>query len=482
MAAKPFDDRAIHPVLLCGGTGSRLWPLSRALHPKQLLSLASDRSLLQETILRTSGTPFAAPTIICNEEYRFIVAEQIRELSIDPKSIILEREGRNTAPALAIAALDLGSSDPDALLLVLPTDHLIQNPEKFSTTVAAALAAANDSIIVFGVEPSRPETGYGYIRRGKQLELAPGTFHVDAFTEKPDLATAQEFLSDGGYYWNSGVFLVSAKRYLSELDRLQPAMLVACQKAWDGRRSDLDFVRIDADAFAQSEHISIDFAVMERTQDAVVVPLDAGWSDIGSWAELWEIAEKDQAGNVVVGDVITHDVKNSYLRSDGLVVAAVGLTDIVIVATDDVVLVVPRDGAQDVTKIVESMRKNQRKERTQHTIVHRPWGSYKVLEESGTFKVKRVSVNAGGKLSLQLHHRRVEHWVVVSGEAFVTRGEETLTLRQNESTFIPTGTKHRLENHHETEPLHIIEVQTGEYLGEDDIVRFDDVYGRGSAN
>jgi len=479
MATTILDERAVHPVLLCGGAGSRLWPLSRALHPKQLLSLASDRSLLQETALRACDELFAPPTVICNEEHRFLVAEQFREISIEPDSIILERDGRNTAPALAIAALKLGADNPDALLLVLPTDHVIKDPKEFVRASTLALAAATDAIVVFGIEPTAPETGYGYIRRGIQLDTAPGCYQVDAFVEKPDLSTAEQFLGDGGYFWNSGMFLVSAGRFLAELERLQPAMLTACQKAWDGHKSDLDFVRIDPDEFSQSEPISIDYAVMEHTQNAVVVPMDAGWNDIGSWGALWDIADKDDAGNVVSGDIITHDVENCYLRGDGLVVAAVSVRDLVVVATDDAVLVVPRDAAQDVAKLVDNLRHLNRKERTQHTTVYRPWGSYKVLETSPTFQVKRVTVNPGGKLSLQLHHRRAEHWVVVSGEAFVTRGEETLTLHHNESTYIPIGTKHRLENQHATQPLHIIEVQTGDYLGEDDIVRFDDVYGRG---
>jgi len=477
MVEKSTGKPKIHPVLLCGGSGSRLWPLSRALHPKQLLSLASERSLLQETALRASGGPFALPTVICNEEHRFLVAEQFREISIEPDSIILERDGRNTAPALAIAALKLSSEDPDALLLVLPTDHVIQKPENFVAAVTLGLAPATDGVVVFGIKPTAPETGYGYIRRGDEMANAPGCYQVEAFFEKPDLSTAQNFLGDGGYFWNSGMFLVSARWYLAELRRLKPALLDACQKAWDGRKSDLDFVRLDDDAFSRSEAISIDYAVMEHTQNAVVVPIEAGWSDLGSWDALWELANKDGDGNAVLGDVVTWNVQDSILQSNGPIVAAVGVKDIVVVATDDAVLVVPRSNAQDVTKLVSLMRRDGRKELTAHTTVYRPWGSYKLLESEITYQVKRVTVNPGGKLSLQLHHRRAEHWVVVSGTATVTRGEESMDLMQNQSAYIPIGTKHRLENK-TSESLHIIEVQTGDYLGEDDIVRFDDIYGR----
>ncbi|MBT5860441.1 MAG: mannose-1-phosphate guanylyltransferase/mannose-6-phosphate isomerase [Alphaproteobacteria bacterium] len=479
MVNNDYDSGAgtIHPVLLCGGSGSRLWPLSRSLHPKQLLSLASERSLLQDTASRVHGGRFAAPTVICNEEHRFLVAEQFREIAVDPHAILLEREGRNTAPAAAIAALQIQDTNADAVMLILPTDHVVADQDQFLGAVEIAQSGSKDAMVVFGITAIAAETGYGYIRRGSDLDGSSGCFQVAAFQEKPDRETAQGYVSQGGYFWNSGMFLVSVQHYLDELGRLQPAMLEICRRAWDQRQSDLDFVRMDPDVFAQAESKSIDYAVMEHTSNAAVVPMDAGWSDVGSWGALWDLAEKDADGNVMSGDVVAWDVQDSYLRANGSIIAAVGVKDLVVVATDDAVLVVPRSQSQDVTKMVAMLRAEGRKELAADTTVYRPWGAYKVLESGDTFQVKRVTVNPGAKLSLQLHHKRAEHWVVVSGSATVTRGEDTLELSRNQSAYIPIGTKHRLENKGK-EPLHIIEVQTGDYLGEDDIVRFDDAYGR----
>jgi len=469
----------IHPVVLSGGSGTRLWPVSRALYPKQLLPLVSERSMFQETLLRLHGDDrFAPPLVVCNDEHRFIIAEQMRSAGVTAARIVLEPVARNTAPAVAVAALMRGRGAEDALLLVLPSDHTIANARAFRDAVAVgAQAAADGALVTFGIKPATPETGYGYIRRGAPLAGAPGCYAVARFVEKPDRPTAESYLADGGFLWNSGMFLFRADRFLAELDGLEPAMLAACRDAVAGGRQDLDFERLDRDAFARAPSISIDYAVMERTGNAAVVPVDIGWSDVGSWSALWDIAGKDGAGNVTRGDVMLKDTRNSYVRSDDRLVAAIGIEDLVIVATDDAVLVAAKDRVQDVRAVTDHLKASNRSEHALHTTVYRPWGSYQGIGAGERYQVKRIVVKPGGRLSLQKHSKRAEHWVVVSGTATITRGEETTTLRENESTYIPLGVIHRLENRTES-PLTIIEVQSGSYLGEDDIVRIDDSYGR----
>jgi len=471
----------LHPVILSGGAGTRLWPLSRALYPKQLLPLASDRTLIQETAARVSDAAlFAPPVIVCNAEHRFIVAEQLAATDIRPQAIILEAQGRNTAPAAAIAALRIAEHDGDAVMLVMPSDHVIADAPAFLDAVsgAARTAASAGHLVTFGICPDGPETGYGYIRRGKAFEQVEGCHAVAEFTEKPDAQTAAGYLSSGDYFWNSGIFLFPVALYLEELERFAPDVLAACRRAVAGAHADLAFERLDDEAFLTSPSISIDYAVMERTKRAAVVPVDIGWSDVGSWTALWRISDKDEAGTAISGDVLTLDVTNSLLRSDGPAIAALGLDDTIIVATKDVVLAAAKDRAQDVKRLVERIARSGREEHRTHLTVYRPWGSFETIDEGPRFKVKRIVVNPGAKLSLQKHHHRAEHWVVVRGTARITRGEETLLLEENQSTYIPLGTAHRLENPGKI-PLHIIEVQSGSYLGEDDIVRLEDTYGRG---
>ena len=472
-------NRKINPVILSGGSGTRLWPMSRESYPKQFLALTSDRSLLQETVLRVADARrFAAPLLVCNAEHRFIVAEQVRCSGVRPSRLVLEPVGRNTAPAVAAAAIMLEAEDADALMLVLPSDHTITDTKGFAKAVsAAARAAAAGGLVTFGITPSEAETGFGYIRRGAAIDKLDGCFAVDAFVEKPDLATAKKYVKDGGYDWNSGMFLFSAGRYLAELERLEPDMVAGCRAAVDGAEGDLDFIRLAAEPFARIESRSIDYAVMEHTEHAVVVPADIGWSDVGSWAALWDVSDRDEAGNVLAGDVVALDVSNSYIRSEGGLVTAIGVSDIVVIATDDAVLVLPRDRAQDVKALVDTLKSSDRVESTLHPRVYRPWGYYQTLHEGERFQVKRITVNMGARLSLQMHHHRAEHWIVVNGTATVTRGEETFVLHENESTYIPPGTPHRLENPGKM-ALNLIEVQSGSYLGEDDIVRYEDVYGR----
>jgi mannose-1-phosphate guanylyltransferase/mannose-6-phosphate isomerase len=469
---------SLHPVILSGGVGSRLWPLSRSLFPKQLLALAGDSSLIQDTARRTAGPHFAPPIIVCNVEHRFLIAEQMRAAGITPQAILLEPLGRNTAPAAAVAALTVAESDPDGLVLLMPADHVIRDAQAFAAAIdSASVAAAQGHLVTFGVAPGGPETGYGYIQCGTPLYENARSFAVRRFVEKPDRATATAYVEAGDYYWNSGLFLFQAKSFLAELESLDPALLAQCRAALRDGKRDLDFFRLDAKAFEACKSISIDYAVMEHTTKAAIVPVDMGWSDIGSWEALWGASEKDGAGNALKGDVLLHGARNSYLRSEGPLVAAVGVEDLIVVATKDAVLVGRKDASQDVKKIVEQLERDGRELHVTHRKVFRPWGAYEGLDIGDNFQVKRITVNPGAKLSLQMHHKRAEHWIVVSGTARVTRDDDVFTLNENESTFIPLGAKHRLENIG-TEPLHLIEVQSGHYLGEDDIVRFEDSYGR----
>jgi mannose-1-phosphate guanylyltransferase/mannose-6-phosphate isomerase len=471
--------KAIVPVILSGGVGSRLWPLSRALQPKQLLPLLGDTTMLQATLARvTDPARYQPPLIVCSEEHRFIVAEQLRQSGIEPQGILLEPEGRNTAPAVAVAALKLTETAEDSLILVLPSDHVIKDDRGFRDAVqTAAKAAMAGSLMTFGITPGRPETGYGYIRGGEALPSAAACRRVEEFVEKPDRATAESFVTEGTYSWNSGMFLFSAARYLEELGRLEPDMLESCRQAISQGAGEGDFFRLDAAHFAQAPAKSIDYAVMEHTTDAGVMAVDIGWSDVGSWTALWELQARDDDGNVVLGDTVLHEVRNSYLRSEGPLIAAVGAEDMVVVANDDVVLVAAKDRAQQVKAVVEKLSAAGRDEPLSHREVRRPWGSYRQIDKGEGFQVKRITVKPGEKLSLQMHHQRAEHWVVVTGTARVTLDEKEFLLGENESTFIPIGTKHRLENPGK-EALELIEVQCGGYLGEDDIVRFEDIYGR----
>ena len=468
------------PVILSGGSGTRLWPLSRELYPKQLLPLVGERTMLQETVARLDGMAgVAAPIVVCTESHRFMVAEQLRETGRPAQAIALEPVGRNTAPAVAVAALlALEKSDarfPDPVLLVLPADHVIRDVTAFRAAVACGLAAAQTGkLVTFGVVPDRPETGYGYIRR------APGAgpaFPVAEFVEKPDAATAQQYLASGEYYWNSGMFMFGARAYLDELKRHAPVMRAACEKAVAAAGRDLDFTRLPTAEFGACPGDSIDYAVMEKTRAAVVVPLDAGWSDVGSWSALQDALPTDAAGNVTAGDVIVEDAKGCYLHSTSRLIGAVGLENHVVVETKDAVLVAPRDRVQDVKALVARLKGQGRSETSLHREVFRPWGSYDSVDNGERFQVKRLVVKPGASMSLQLHHHRAEHWIVVSGTARITRGDEVFLLGENESTYIPMGTRHRIENPGKV-ALHIIEVQSGSYLGEDDIVRFEDRYGR----
>ncbi len=467
----------IHPVIMSGGVGSRLWPLSRQLYPKQLLPLAGTRTMIQEAARRVGGARFAAPIVVCNQEHRFLIAEQLRGCGATDAMIVLEPVGRNTAPVAAVAALLLAEKDPSALILLMPADHVVSNEQAFAEAVEIAGAAAREgAIATFGIAPKTPETGYGYIQRGAPM-ASPGAFRVRRFVEKPSREAAQAYVAGGDYFWNAGIFLFRAKTYLEELEKFEPQIIAQCREAVAKGRRDLDFFRLDEAAFAANPAKSIDYAVMEHTSRAAVVPVEMGWSDVGSWQSLWEIASRNREGNVQEGDVIALNVTNSYLRSEGPLVAAVGLNDVVVVATKDAVLVTRRGATQDVKKVVEELQRSGRRQHLHHRQVFRPWGSYDSVDAGEHFQVKRIVVNPGGKLSLQMHRHRAEHWIVVSGTAKVTRDDKVFLLNENESTFIPLGAMHRLENPG-TVPLHLIEVQSGSYLGEDDIVRFEDQYGR----
>jgi mannose-1-phosphate guanylyltransferase / mannose-6-phosphate isomerase len=468
----------IVPVILSGGSGTRLWPLSRELYPKQLLPLIGTETMLQATLRRLEGlADIGEPIVVCNEEHRFLVAEQLRQIGAMPAAILLEPSGRNTAPAVALAAasaLQAREHGDDPVLLVLPADHVIRDTAAFHAAVTAGAKVAQDGkLVAFGIVPDRAETGYGYIR----ATARNGAAAIEQFVEKPDATLAHEYVASGEYFWNSGMFMFRASRYIEELRTHRPEIVTQCVAAIAGAKADLDFIRVDGEAFSACPSDSIDYAVMENTAHAWVVPMDAGWSDVGSWRSLHEACDADAAGNVAVGDVLVEDTTNCYLYAGSRLVAAVGLADCVVVETMDAVLVAPRDRVQEVKKLVERLKAEGRYETSLHREVFRPWGSYDSVDHGERFQVKRIIVKPGAQLSLQMHHHRAEHWVVVQGTAKVTRGDDVFLLGENESTFIPMGTTHRLENPGKV-PLHLIEVQSGAYLGEDDIVRYEDQYGR----
>lgn len=461
------------PVILSGGSGTRLWPLSREAYPKQFLQLTGELSMLQATWRRVAAVAGQPPLIVANEEHRFVAADQLHQIGVRPLAILLEPVGRNTAPAIAVAALEATRNGQDALLLVLPSDHVIADENTFQQRIRDAIPlAAQGKLVTFGIVPAGPETGYGYIK----ATPGEGARQVERFVEKPDLATAEGYVRSGEYFWNSGMFLFKASKYLIELERLNPTMVAAVRASWELARRDADFTRLDREKFEQVPADSIDYAVMEKTADAMVVPLDAGWSDVGSWTALRNVSPQDAAGNAHHGDVIAIDCRNTYAYGDRLI-ALVGLDDVVVVETTDAVLVGRTDRMQEVKEVVARIKQQNRSEATWHRKVYRPWGSYDSIDHGRRFQVKRITVNPGATLSLQMHHHRAEHWVVVSGTAEVTRGDETLLLTENQSTYIPLGVSHRLRNPGKL-PLELIEVQSGSYLGEDDIVRFEDHYGR----
>jgi mannose-1-phosphate guanylyltransferase/mannose-1-phosphate guanylyltransferase/mannose-6-phosphate isomerase len=468
----------IIPVILAGGSGTRLWPLSRKLYPKQLLALADSGTLVQNTLARLQGLDgLGAPLVICNEEHRFIVAEQMRAMGATPAAIILEPAGRNTAPAVAVAALRALETDPGAVLLVLPADHLIADPARFHEAVREAEAQAGKGhLVTFGIVPTAPETGYGYIRQGAPLDGSQAR-KIERFVEKPDLPTAEGYVASGEYFWNSGMFLFRADTVLAELERLAPAIVGACRESLDRAAHDLDFLRLDRAAFEACPEDSVDYAVMERTDRGAMVPLSCGWNDLGSWEALWQAGSKDGCGNVTRGDVVTCDVHDSYLRAETRLLAAVGLRNHIVVETADAVLISPRDRVQEVKKIVDKLKAENRIEAVAHKKVFRPWGHYESIGDGARYQVKRITVSPGHVLSLQKHFHRAEHWVVVQGTAVVMRDDEEILLRENESVYLPLRAVHRLSNPGKI-PLELIEVQVGSYLGEDDIVRFEDVYGR----
>lgn len=468
----------ILPVIMAGGYGSRLWPLSRQLNPKQFLRLQGSLTMLQATIQRLEGLECGNPYVICNEEHRFLAAEQLRQVGVENPSILLEPEGRNTAPAIALAALQATMDGEDPVLLVLAADHLIKDVDAFHQSIQCALPLAVDGkLVTFGIVPTHPETGYGYIQRGAAFAQASQAFAVARFVEKPDLETAASYIKSGDYFWNSGMFMFRASRYLGELDRLQPEILQACRLAVQQAQRDMDFIRIDKKPFSSCPAISVDYAIMEKTDSAAMVPLAANWSDIGSWSALWEVSDKDTHGNVVSGDVLSVSSKNSLIYSEHRLVATLGVSDLVIVETKDAVLVAHKDMVQSVKDVVQIIKDQGRKEYLTHREVYRPWGVYDAIDNGERYQVKRITVKPGAKLSVQMHHHRAEHWVVVSGTAKVSNGDKTYLVTENESTFIPIGQVHSLENPGKI-PLELIEVQSGGYLGEDDIVRFEDKYGR----
>lgn len=462
----------IKAVILAGGTGTRLWPLSRAGHPKQFLSLHGKGSMMQNTIKRLSDLDIQSSVVICNEEHRFFVAEQLREIN-KLGEIILEPVGKNTAPAIALAAILAREDDP--LLLVLSADHIVQDEDMFTKAVSGAIPLAESGkLVTFGIVPEDANIGYGYIKRGKPQNNG---FIVEQFVEKPSSNIAKEYLASGEYYWNSGMFLFKASRYLEELKKFRPDIYQACESAMIDTDSDLDFLRINEDKFVACPSESIDYAIMEKTNDAIVVPMDVGWCDIGSWSSLWDVSKKDDDGNAFIGDVLLNDCNNSYIRTDNKLVSAIGVDDLVIVDTKDALLVAHKNSVKNVSDVIEQLKQEDRPEWELHREVFRPWGKYDSIDSGERYQAKRITVNPGAKLSVQMHHHRAEHWVVVSGTAKVTNGDRTFILSENESTYIPKEQVHALENPGKV-PLVIIEIQLGSYLGEDDIVRFDDIYGR----
>ncbi len=467
------------PVILSGGSGTRLWPLSRTLRPKQFLEVTDGGTMFQQTLQRLQGLHPAAPVVVANQDHRFLAGEQCREAGVPPRAIILEPVARNTAPAIAVAALAAleGLSKEDPILLVLPSDHVIRDIPAFEQAMRVGIeAAGRGKLVTFGVVPTRPETGYGYVKAAQRPE-AGRAWDVARFVEKPRADVAEGYLREGSYLWNSGMFMFKASVFLSELARHQPAMDSACRAAWQAASRDLEFVRLDAETFAACPSDSIDYAVMEKTASAVVVPLDAGWSDVGAWSAVWELQPQDAAGNASQGDVLLEDVRNSYVNANKRLVAMLGVDDLIVVETSDAVLVAHKDRAQDVKRVVDRLKQSGRNEVVHHREVFRPWGSYDSVDEGERFQVKRITVHPGAKLSVQMHHHRAEHWVVVSGTAKVRIGDKEQLVAENQSVYIPLGVVHSLENPGKL-PLHLIEVQSGSYLGEDDIVRFEDRYGR----
>lgn len=467
----------IFPVIMSGGSGSRLWPVSRSKLPKQFLNLIGENSMIQDTALRLQGLKgLESLIVIANNDHRFLIADQLQKISHGQAKIILEPKGRNTAPAVALAAFELAENDPESLMLILSADHVIKDEETFRRSIEiASREASKGNILTFGIVPDRPETGYGYIQRG--ANYTEDIFDVNCFVEKPDALTADKYLSSGEYYWNSGMFLLRADVFLDELNTYRPDIYESCKNAMLQKSTDLDFVRPDQDIFESCPADSIDYAVMEKSDKVKVLPLDAGWSDVGAWDELWKISPKDCLGNSIQGDVIKHKSEDNYISSSNKLIATVGVNNLVIVESDDAILVASKDSVQDVKKVVEELKAEQRPEIDFHRKVYRPWGNYDSIDEGERFKVKRIVVQPGKKLSLQMHHHRAEHWIVVKGTALVTCGEQEKLLTENESIYIPLGETHRLENNGKID-LEIIEVQSGSYVGEDDIVRFDDVYNR----
>jgi mannose-1-phosphate guanylyltransferase/mannose-6-phosphate isomerase len=472
---------AVIPVILSGGSGSRLWPLSRALRPKQFLGLTGDQTLFQMTLQRLVGlVDRLEPIVVANDDHRFLAADQCLQMGVTPQALILEPLARNTAPAIAVAALAAQAAvrGHDPVLLVLPSDHVFQDLAAFQAAVRVGERAASaGAMVTFGIVPTGPETGYGYVKAKRSGAGDSGSFAVEAFVEKPSLEKANDYVADGGYYWNSGMFMFKASAYLSELATHQPAMLEACQQAFERAKKDLDFVRLDVEAFSATPSDSIDYAVMEKTDKAVLVPLDAGWSDVGAWAAVWQVQPQDAEGNVTRGDVLLHQSQDCYVHADHRLVSLVGVTDLVVVETSDAVLVAHKDKAQDVKKVVEDLKARGRTEADLHREVFRPWGAYDSVDTGDRYQVKRITVKPGARLSLQMHHYRAEHWVVVKGTAQITIGDEVKLVSENQSVYIPVGVKHCLENPGKL-PIELIEIQSGSYLGEDDIVRFDDKYGR----
>lgn len=470
----------IVPVILSGGMGSRLWPLSREHFPKQLMPIMGGKiSLFQKTLLRLSEIPdVAPPIIICNENHRFMLASQMQDVDVSPAAIILEPAGRNTCPAITVAALEARKNGADPVVLVVPADHLIEDAKLFASAVETGEAIASlGKIVTFGIVPNRPETGYGYIKKGACLECDPSAFSVCEFTEKPEYEKACTYVESEEYFWNSGMFMFRPSVYIEELGQLSPAILDACGSAYGKARRDLDFIRLDENSFLPCPSISVDYAVMEKTSHAVVIPLDIGWSDVGSWFSLHEVCRKDENQNVVTGDVVLEDVHNCYIHSENRLIAALGIENQIIVETKDAILISSIDRSQDVKLIVSKLKKEKRDEALTHCRTYRPWGSFENVDTGNRFKVKRITVSPGASLSLQMHYHRAEHWIVVKGTARITKGDEVFLLNEDQSTYIPWGTRHRLENPGKID-LELIEVQSGSYLGEDDISRFEDNYGR----